>query len=305
MHSILIVDRGTLPKQSVRRILQQSAGIESIFVETTEEALEKLSSSRPDAVLLNPSSTDLDGPQLVRTIRERYAHVPVVLITTKGSEAVAIRAFANGAVNYVPRHLVEQELGGTIRSVLQAAQQKRRELQLLERLTDLRCRFELENDRSLIPLVVSYLQEHLTRFGLCDESLVIRAGIAIDEALVNALCHGNLELDTELRESDCHLYEQQATERALLAPYCHRRIRVEAHISKYRAELTIEDDGPGFDPESLPDPTDSANMDKVSGRGVHLMRSFMDEVSYNERGNRVKLVLFNRCSNGAEPTSQE
>ncbi len=52
----------------------------------------------------------------------------------------------------------------------------------------------------------------------------------------------------------------------------------------------IRDQGRGFDPNSLPDPTDPANLEKAAGRGVLLMRSFMDEVSYNDRGNSVTLV---------------
>ncbi|MEM8681572.1 MAG: ATP-binding protein, partial [Planctomycetota bacterium] len=55
------------------------------------------------------------------------------------------------------------------------------------------------------------------------------------------------------------------------------------------AEFVIEDEGPGFDPTRLPDPTDPANLERVSGRGVLLMRTFMDEVEYSERGNRVIL----------------
>jgi anti-sigma regulatory factor (Ser/Thr protein kinase) len=56
------------------------------------------------------------------------------------------------------------------------------------------------------------------------------------------------------------------------------------------ATFVIQDEGPGFDPASLPDPTDPENLDKVSGRGLLLMRTFMDEVSYNDRGNQVTMI---------------
>lgn len=295
MSTILVVDRNTLAKSAIHRILAESTGHVAIFVDNESSALEICSQQRPDAALINPAVPDLDGPHLVRTIRERFPQIPVILITTKGHEAVAIRAFSSGAANYVPRHLVDKELASTLRTVLQATQQKRRELQLLERMTHFNCGFELENDRSLLPSVVAYLQEHLDRLRLCDQSLLIRAGIAIDEALVNALCHGNLELDSSLRETDPAAYEQQAIDRARISPYRERRIHVTASISKDLAEITIRDEGPGFDPHSLPDPTDPENMDKVSGRGIHLIRSFMDKVYYNERGNAITLVLRSRA----------
>jgi DNA-binding response OmpR family regulator len=289
--SILVVDTTATTRSLVTRLLQESTGHTAVFASTEAEALAAIDKATPDAVLLQPAIDGLDGPQLVRSIHGHKSYIPIVLITVKGHEAAAIRAFSHGAANYVPRHLLKEELVPTLRSVLQIAQHRRREMQLYERLTDFRCRFELENDRSLLPLVVHYLQDHLARLRLCAQATLIRAGIAIDEALVNALYHGNLELDSDLRESDQNEYENQARERMAMDPYRHRRIRVEARISTDLARITVCDDGPGFDPHSLPDPTDPENMDKVSGRGVHLMRTFMDEVQYNETGNCVTLIL--------------
>ena len=54
-------------------------------------------------------------------------------------------------------------------------------------------------------------------------------------------------------------------------------------------EVVIRDEGPGFDPSKLPDPTDPKNVDRPCGRGVMLMRAFMDEVLYNSQGNEVTL----------------
>ena len=51
-----------------------------------------------------------------------------------------------------------------------------------------------------------------------------------------------------------------------------------------------EDDGPGFDVSTLPDPTDPANLERPSGRGVLFMRTFMDDVRYNPTGNCVTLL---------------
>jgi len=54
--------------------------------------------------------------------------------------------------------------------------------------------------------------------------------------------------------------------------------------------ITIGDEGPGFDPSKLPDPTDPANLEMASGRGILLMRTFMTDVHYNNNGNVVTLV---------------
>jgi serine/threonine-protein kinase RsbW len=66
-------------------------------------------------------------------------------------------------------------------------------------------------------------------------------------------------------------------------------IRVEYRITPEVVEVAIEDQGPGFEPEKLPDPTLEENLSNPRGRGVMLMRAYMSEVVYNEIGNRVKL----------------
>ena len=65
---------------------------------------------------------------------------------------------------------------------------------------------------------------------------------------------------------------------------------MKAKLCREEAVFVVQDEGPGFDPSSLPDPTEPANLERVSGRGVLLMRTFMDEVSYNQVGNEVTLV---------------
>jgi serine/threonine-protein kinase RsbW len=88
--------------------------------------------------------------------------------------------------------------------------------------------------------------------------------MAMEEAIMNAIHHGNQCDD----DKDVHVLIE------ISAKYFYSR---------------ITDQGDGFDPNELPDPTDEENLEKSSGRGVMLMRSFVDEVVYNESGNSVEL----------------
>jgi anti-sigma regulatory factor (Ser/Thr protein kinase) len=67
-------------------------------------------------------------------------------------------------------------------------------------------------------------------------------------------------------------------------------VRCKALESTGRVEYMIVDEGPGFNPDSLPDPTNAENILNVSGRGVMLMRTFMDEVVFNDKGNQVTMM---------------
>ena len=85
-------------------------------------------------------------------------------------------------------------------------------------------------------------------------------------------------------------FERAAAARRLEAPYRDRRVSVTAEITPTGATFVVADEGPGFDVSALPDPTDPANLELPSGRGVLFMRTFMDDVRYNPTGNRVTLV---------------
>ena len=61
-------------------------------------------------------------------------------------------------------------------------------------------------------------------------------------------------------------------------------------MNQQEAVFVIRDEGEGFDPELLPDPTDPANLERVCGRGLLLIQTFMDHVEHNERGNQITMI---------------
>jgi signal transduction histidine kinase len=73
-------------------------------------------------------------------------------------------------------------------------------------------------------------------------------------------------------------------------PYCDRLVRVSVVLEPAQARFTIRDEGPGFDPSKLPTAGQPGSLDPDAGRGLVLMRSFMDEVTFGDRGNEVMLV---------------
>ena len=86
--------------------------------------------------------------------------------------------------------------------------------------------------------------------------------LALEEALVNAIKHGN-QMDRA------------------------KQVRISYRLHADRFEVTVSDEGPGFDPSDVPDPTAVENLERPCGRGLMLMRHYMTEVAYNDRGNGV------------------
>jgi serine/threonine-protein kinase RsbW len=93
---------------------------------------------------------------------------------------------------------------------------------------------------------------------------VFAVHLAVEEAIVNAIVHGN-KLDLA------------------------KKVHVECEVSADRVRVAIADEGPGFDPGSVPDCTSDERLQAPSGRGVMLMRSFMTTIEYNAAGNAVVL----------------
>jgi len=94
--------------------------------------------------------------------------------------------------------------------------------------------------------------------------------LALEEALVNAVKHGN-KLDP-----------------------C-KHVKVLYRITKQRADVAVEDEGPGFNPANLPDPTAEENLEATHGRGILLMRAYMNNVVFSPSGNKVTLTKFNEA----------
>ncbi len=161
---------------------------------------------------------------------------------------------------------------------------------MLDWLVYTESRFVLENDVTIITDLVSHLEASITQLKSVDETALIQVGVALREALVNAVYHGNLELSSKLREEEGNRYDELYALRRTELPYRVRRVHVTARQTPTEVVYVISDEGPGFDPSGLPDPTDPSQIEMVSGRGLLLIRTFMDEVTHNERGNEITMV---------------
>lgn len=289
MLHVLFIDDAEGSRSAVEPILISGGKYSVGFAANADETRTALK-TQTAAVVINMAATTKVS-DVVGIIREDHSYIPILLISAKGHERAAYAALKKGASSYVPQDLLEEELLPTLKDLLEYSQQEHCHIRMLKQMAEVHCKFVLENDRALIPPLVGYLQEHIGRAGICDAAELARVGIALDEALSNALHHGNLELDSSLREHG-DKYQKLAAKRIRQQPYCDRQLRVEATITQQVAEIMIHDEGPGFNPASLPDPRAPDNLEKVSGRGVLLMRTFMDEVSFNAKGNCVVLRKY-------------
>jgi len=186
--------------------------------------------------------------------------LPETIISNVGEH---VKAFKLCAANFRRDEFNENELKDLVATILDY---KIRYVDKKDYVQDLHenIQFELPSAISLMHIVLEYLMKRVEKLGVIkpEKSNLF---VALDEAFVNAVKHGN-KFDAQ------------------------KLVRISAEVSSKEARFTIEDEGEGFDVNSIPDPLDPANLFKASGRGVLFIYNIMDEVKYNDRGNRLTMV---------------
>jgi serine/threonine-protein kinase RsbW len=168
-----------------------------------------------------------------------------------------------GAANYLRLPYNKEELQEIVEQTLEHKQRWVDDSTLGSQVHE-KIEFELPSELSLMNGVLHYLLERVAKLGLIKPERS-NLYVALDEAFVNAVKHGNKNDPSKL-------------------------VRITAELSPKEACFTVEDEGEGFNVQEIPDPCDPTNLFKSSGRGVLLMYNIMDEVEYNAQGNRVKMV---------------
>ena len=288
MPIVLVVDDLSSDRYIAGGLLSIDDEISVEYANNGVEALEKIHVQTPDLVLTDLQMPEMDGLELVGRIQKVHPLIPTILMTARGSESHAFQALRRGAASYVPKKFLNSQLLETVHRTLAATSPDRTYAKLMMRVSEMT--FVLENDLELISSLVSHLRQSVRQRRICDESDAIRVATCLDEALLNAYYHGNLEVDSTLRTEEGDRFHKLAGKRLATSAYADRRISVTARYSPADATFIIRAEGPGFNPDDLPDPTDPEYLERPSGRGLMLIRNFMDVVTFNETCNEITLV---------------
>ncbi|MBC7910117.1 MAG: ATP-binding protein [Pyrinomonadaceae bacterium] len=259
---ILIVDNNEELRLSLEEVLRE-LGHEVIATGDRNEALAREDLEEFDLIISDLTDDADSGVQLLSEIKRKRLLVPVVISSDEAQQPGVVKAFKMGAVNYLRKPFEKAELCDIVDKTLAYKLRFVDDLKVLAHVHE-KIEFELPSDLSLMNGVLHYLIERVAKLGLIKPERS-NLFIALDEAFVNAVKHGNKNDHSKL-------------------------VRITAELSPKEARFTVEDEGEGFAVQEIPDPRDPENLFKTSGRGVLLIYNIMDEVKYNERGNRLTMV---------------
>lgn len=253
---ILILD----DHDDLKTLLTDEFGKRDYLIKSTEdrsEAVELINSENFDLIV-----TDLDGEHLIASKNsndEDVSCLPDKIAKTRSN----IKAFKLCISNHKAEENSEEELKYFVETILSFKSRCVDKKEIIQDLHE-KIEFEIPSYVSLMNDILDYLMKRVEKSGIVNPE-TSNLFVALDEAFVNAVKHGN-KFNAE------------------------KLVRIIAEVSKDEARFTIEDEGEGFNVKEIPDPRNPENLFKTSGRGVLFIYNIMDEVRYNERGNRLTMI---------------
>lgn len=261
---ILVVDDEEVVQVTLKAVLES----EGYSVEVTgcaEKALALLEERRYTMMITDVMMPGLSGLDLLRHARTRHPDLPVVVITGFPTVERAIEAIRGGAANFITKPFEIDEVVETVARAVRSQEELAQNCETEGFVVD-RIHMRFPTSITHAAGAVHFLFQRTPLADLYAEGTRFQIRLALDESLANAMKHGN-RFDPE------------------------KTIHVDARIDSHRFDVWIEDEGPGFDPSKVADPVEADVLASLrdGGRGLFLMRCYMDGVDHNESGNRIHL----------------
>ncbi|MCA8987054.1 MAG: ATP-binding protein [Planctomycetaceae bacterium] len=291
---ILAVDDSPTFLELIRTIIE--AEFAGAMVESTaslKRASEIVKANGCDAVVLELGEDDSELRQNFEEFRQEFPQLPIILSSIHGFDEQVQKAIELGAEGYVSKAHLHDELPSTLKSVLNALTYASSDSSLSNSLfREQTTKLSLPSHREVVGKIVRYIAQLIHAFNICTSREQMRVVLAVEEALVNAMYHGNLGVASDLRGVDDEAYFQLIHQRTTDPHYADRRVELTITVTNSLAKFVIRDQGAGFDVGQIPDPREDQNLELSHGRGIFLMRTFMDEVIFNSTGNEVIMIKY-------------
>jgi CheY-like chemotaxis protein len=260
---IMVVDDEDLVRDLLSRYLLK-LGYEVILAGDGAEALRLYRKHAVDLVLSDVRMPHLDGLQLLVALKDLNPRLPVVMISGHGEVETVVRALKAGADNFMAKPLRMDVMARVLEQSLAVAWSAPHGLSQGLKVFQTTL-ISAPSRKEMVQEVVQVVARSAVSTGYCQHDLDNNLKLALVEGVTNAMEHGN-RWDERLS------------------------VTVQVEMTSDRLQVSITDQGPGFDQRALPDPTREEHLICERGRGIFLMRAIMDEVTYAPPGNRLTMV---------------
>ena len=245
-----------------------------------------------DLVITDINMPEMDGLKLLSTIKKNSPQTPVIVISAYRELETVIEALRGGACDYIMKPYEENEVYDSLERVSRLRKDIEVYKVCLSYLITESRQFVFGNNPDHISLMAQFICRDLAVLNFKAEMQPLQ--LSLIEAINNAVFHGNLEISSKLKnhedKSSYGSFLQMAKQRFNKAPYSNREVTIDYRLENDKVCYVVRDQGRGFDHQNLPDPKNPESFFKPSGRGLLMIRSFCDEVRWNETGNEITLI---------------
>lgn len=236
------------------------------LAESGEKGIEKFKADVFDVVISDLYMPGISGIDFLEEVRRLDNRIPFIIITGYGSVETTIDALKKGAFDYITKPINMDDIS----PILKKAVSLRRETVYSESLSQLvenRYNVCIPGRIEFVETVLNEIEKISRVVGYKGERFYMNIKNAVYEGALNAIIHGN-RMDKN------------------------KKICIDAVITGTRLEVNIADEGIGFDPYQYLKATEYGNFSVTKGKGIFLIRSVMDEISYNRTGNKLTIVKY-------------
>lgn len=230
------------------------------------EAMEKLKSQNIDLIITDLIMPKMGGLELIKQSRQLNAKIPIAVISGHGEAQNVIEALNRGAYNFVSKPFTIKEIEAIINKGLRLREFSLGTHKILEGIRNY-TEINIPNNPHYLPPATLYIVRECQWRGIDDEDQLSNVSVCADELLTNALIHGN-ELDED------------------------KKISIQLIFDPEKFTLSFEDEGPGFDHHKLMAALSAEHAVPPTKRGLFIVKSLMDELAFNESGNKVTVVKY-------------
>ena len=261
--NVLVVDDDHEVLETLAEILAELR-LHPVTAADGVEALEQLKTRQIDLIITDLMMPHMDGFALIEQTRQLEMNIPIAVISGYGEVRNVVEALTRGAYNFITKPFTIKEIEQIVKRGLRLREYALGTGRLLEGITN-RTEMSIPSYPHLLPSVGLYVVRECQWRGIEDDALLTNISICIDELLNNALVHGN-DLDPALKISLEMVFDQQSL------------------------TVSIADEGRGFSYGPLLTKLQQQVENLPTKRGLFIVNYLMDELAFNDRGNRVTVV---------------
>jgi len=286
----LIIDPDLALQEILGEILHNRFRIFS--VNSIAESRTVLQGEDPHLIFIELSLPGEDAIEFIEKTKKSKTNTQFIVITDKATVENAVTALRHGALDFLKKPFEIDDIARIVEKFFSLTANREADYDIYSSIIAESRTFRLPTDFSIISTFMSEIMHIISRFPGIDKKTTLTIRLSLYEMLVNAMEHGNLEINYEMKKNlleEVMDYQRYLQERANQDPFRDRKVHVAYEYDTKSIAFTITDEGKGFDVSKVPNPHASENLERLNGRGIFISRVNMTKVIYNDKGNSVTL----------------